>query len=95
MKYNHIKEKQDFQEQINIIKSAGFKLIAVSQLYLEDTFVFESPEEANKAYMQLEVCNDAKVFGWWYGKEDFERTVKEYETENGGDSKVCVYWFNV
>ena len=95
MKYNHDREVQDFQEQIDIIRNAGFKPIAVSQMYLEDTFVFEKSDEANKAYKQLEDCDDTKVLGWWYGKEDFEKAVKEYETENNGYSKVRVHWLDV
>ena len=95
MKYNHDREVQNFQEQIEIIKNAGFKPIAVSQMYLEDTFVFEKSDEANKAYKQLEDCDDTKVVGWWYGKEDFEKAVKEYETENDGYSKVRAHWLDV
>ena len=95
MKYNHDREVQDFQEQINIIRNAGFKPIAVSQMYFEDTFVFEKSDEANKAYKQLEDCDDTKVVGWWYGKGDFEKAVKEYENENDGYSKVRVHWLDV
>ena len=95
MKYNHDREVQDFQEQIDIIRNAGFKPIAVSQMYLEDTFVFEKSDEANKAYKLLEDCKNSEVVGWWYGKEDFEKAVKEYETENDGYSNVRVDWLDV
>jgi len=95
MKYNHDREVKDFQEQINIIKNAGFNPIAVSQMYFEDTFVFEKSDEANKAYKELEDSEDTKVLGWWYGKEDFEKAVKEYENENDEYIKVRVHWLDV
>ncbi len=93
MEYNHDNDLEDFQEQLEIIRNAGFKPIAVSQMYLEDTFVFETPEEATEAYNQLEDCENGKLAGWWYGKEEFEKSVKEHESNLG--VKVLVHWLNV
>lgn len=95
MKYNHDRKVEDFQEQIDIIRNAGFKLIAVSQMFFVDTFVFQKSDEANKAYNQLENCKDNKVVGSWYGKEDFEKAVKKYESKNDGYSKVRVHWLDI
>jgi hypothetical protein len=94
MKYNHKRSLDTFQEQIEIVKNAGFNPIAVTQLYFEDTFVFETADEANRAYKALEDCEDTKVVGWWYGKEDFEKTVAEYEAKSSGEWKVLVYWID-
>lgn len=86
----------DFQSNIDKLKENGFNPIAVSQMYFEDTFVFETEEEAKKAYQQFETDENEKwigdISGWWYGKEDFIKTVKEYETENDGYSKVLIHW---
>lgn len=96
MKFNHNRPLSDFQSDIDKLKANGYKPIAVSQMYFEDTFVFETKDEATKAYRQFE--RDEKeewigeIVGWWYSKEDFEKTVKEYETENDGYSKVLVHW---
>jgi cobalamin biosynthesis Co2+ chelatase CbiK len=96
MKFNHNRPLSDFQSDIDKLKANGYKPIAVSQMYLEDTFVFETKNEATRAYRQFE--RDEKeewigeIVGWWYSKEDFEKTVKEYETENDGYSKVLVHW---
>ena len=53
-------------------------------------------EEAKKAYQQFERDENEKLIGdisgWWYGKEDFIKTVKEYETENDEYSKVLIHW---
>jgi hypothetical protein len=98
IKYNHDRTLSDFQNSIDIIIKAGFKPIAVTQMYLEDTFVFKTSEEANKAYKTLERGDNekfiGKVVGWWYGEDDFKKTVEEYETENNGYSKVKIYYIN-
>ena len=96
MKFNHNRPLSDFKNDIDNLKANGYKLIAVSQMYFEDTFVFETEDEAIKAYHQFE--RDEKnewigeIVGWWYGRKDFEKKVKEYETENDGYSKVLTHW---
>ena len=96
MKYNHNRPLSDFQNDIDKLKENGYTPIAVSQMYLEDTFVFETKEEAKKAYHQFESDENEKwigeIVGWWYGREEFEKEVNEYETENNGYSKVLVHW---
>jgi len=96
MKFNHDRTLSDFQSNIDKLKENGFNPIAVSQMYFEDTFVFETEEEAKKAFQQFEIDENEKwigdISGWWYGKEDFIKTVKEYETENDGYSKVLIHW---
>ena len=87
---NHERELDDFQYQINRIKEAGFNLIGVSQIYNEDTFIFETQEEALKAYEALELPNESDIQGWWYGKERFLETVENYEKEF--KVKVLTYW---
>ena len=96
MKFNHNRPLSDFQDDINELKANGHNPIAVSQMYFEKTFVFETKGESQKAYRQFEMNENekliGKIVGWWYGKDDFEKTVKEYETENDGYSKVLVHW---
>lgn len=96
IKYNHDKTLSEFEPQLSIIKKAGFKPIAVSKMYFEDVFVFETEEEATRAYRKLERDKNenwiGKVDGWWYGRNSFKDVVKEYEAKNKGFSKVRVYW---
>jgi hypothetical protein len=97
MQYNHDRPVSDFKKEIFLIKAGGFKLIAVSQIYFEDTFVFETQEEADRAYKTFEDCGNKKlsrIVGWWYGKEDFIKEVETYEKENNGYSKVLVHWLD-
>jgi len=69
IKYNTNRTLESFNESLNIIKEHGFNPIAVAQMYFEDTFVFETEEEANKAHSKLENIEKSKVVGWWYGKK--------------------------
>lgn len=91
IKYNHDRSLSSFEEDIKLIESEGFKVIAVTQMYMEDTFVFETKEDANKAYEIFEK-NNLRICAWWYGKDDFIKAVEEYERENNGYSKVKIYW---
>ena len=94
MTYNHNRPVEDFEEQLNIIRSAGFNPIAVSQMYFEDTFVFETDEEAHKAYETLERDANKKligrVVGWWYSRDRFAETILEYEEKM--KNKVLTHW---
>jgi hypothetical protein len=92
--YNHDRPYNDFAEKVIVIRKKGFKPIAVSQMLLEDTFVFETAKEALEAYNTFE-CDDkgkwiGKIQGWWYGKKDFEKSVEKYENDN--NLKVRIHW---
>lgn len=89
--YNHNRTLSSFEEQLSIIKEHGFNPIAVSQLYLEDTFVFKTNKEAKEAFNMLENIEESKLVGWWYGKKEFEKVVDEYEKEDP-EYKVLIYW---
>ena len=82
MKYNHQRQLKSFSEEIRKIREAGFNLIAVTQMYFEDTFVFATSEEASAAHAKLEK-EDRQVVGWWYGERDFAEEVQKYEDEDG------------
>lgn len=88
MEFNHDKELVDFQAAIDIIKHHGFELLAVTQMYFEQVFVFKTDSEAQMAYELLEVQLE-EVTGWWYEKEEFISEVEQYE-KNG--SMVKVFW---
>lgn len=63
----------------NVLKTYNFNLIAYSpSIFFEDTFVFETEEEAQKAFEKIEV--ELEMFqGWWYGKEQFvNKVMKDY-----------------
>jgi hypothetical protein len=94
--FNHNRTLESFQEQLDIIIAAGFNPIGVSQLYLEDTFIFGTAEEALAAYEALEKYDgletvEEKLQVWWYGKENFLKEVEDYEKEF--ESKVLYYFF--
>jgi len=98
----HIDRTLDtFQEDIDKIKSFGFNPIGVTQLMLEETFIFETDEEAKLAFETLEGGKKG-VVGWWYGKDSFEKAkedyIRDYLTDkpeyrsNGYATKFKVIW---
>ena len=92
---NHRLKLEDFEESINLLKSNGFNPIGVTQIYLEHTFIFETDEEATKVYQQFERNEKeewiGEIVGWFYGKEKFLETKKQYESEYVGYF-VKVFW---
>lgn len=78
-------------KQIELLKAAGYKPIAVATLMSEETFCFETEEEASNAFKQFEADHTPSLIqGWWYGKEYFLSTVKEYEERN--KYEVLITW---
>lgn len=89
MEFNHKRPLSDFQFGIGLLELHGFEPIGVTQIYFEDTFIFNTQKEAEQAYQKLEV-ELQRVSGFWYGKEDFLKEVESYESEYEG--KVLIYW---
>jgi hypothetical protein len=98
MYFNHNRELIEFEPQIKKIKDAGFNIIGVSQMYFEDCFIFNTTEEAEKAYRLFERDINEKwignIVGWWQSKESFEKSVYKYENYKDyiDDCKVLTYW---
>lgn len=99
VRYNFNRPLSDFQENIDRLRNAGFKPLAVSQMYFEDTWVFGTQEEALRAFRTFEIDENEKRIpdgfdGWWYGVEEFKEEVKNYESEAAMSegSKVRIYW---
>jgi hypothetical protein len=94
MNWNHRTPLEYYQEALAKLLDMGFKPIGVSQMECEDVFIFETPEEAIRAYHLFERDQSEKwigeISGWWYGKSAFEEAVKQYEAEWG--TKVLTYW---
>ena len=73
------------------VKSQGFKPIAITIMMCEETFVFETESEANKA------ANMFLPEGWWYELEQFQIEFDKYIQENYNsdyDKGPKVHWLN-
>ncbi len=83
MEENNIsKDLQKFYFDLEILKSAGYKPIAVTTMMCENTFVFETQDEANRAFLQFEKHPQGEcISGWWYGREDFSKALDDYKKE--------------
>jgi len=81
-RYNNI----DF----SIMHDAGFKLLAFSIMMCEDTFYFETEEEADDAWKYFENGADAtgEYTGFWYSVEDIENNKEEYKEEIGYEPEI-------
>lgn len=76
------KYNTDTSVSLDHLRDNGFNPIAITQMYLEETFVFNTKEEADKGFELLE-RGKSLVTGWWYEKEEFLATYKKYEEEMG------------
>jgi len=65
------------KENLEKLYNAGYNPIAYSVMICEDTFVFETNEEAEKAFAQFETNGTRGniIQGWWYGKEEYFQKV--------------------
>lgn len=96
-----MKEDMAFQEMLheqgyryNTDKSYSIKLlndaehfpIGITTMLCEETFIFKSEKEANKAWKSRVLGND----GWFYGKKSFKKALEQYEKDMGYKNEI--YW---
>jgi hypothetical protein len=83
-RYNHNQLLSYFKDDLDIITEAGFNVLGFTIMQLKSTFIFETKNEAARAYNELE--KTGKVQGWWYGLEDFKLAQMNYP------DKLLVYY---
>lgn len=73
---------------INNIRKFGFKPIGFTVMMCENTFIFETEDEALRAYNKFETGkNKTKgrrplcIQGYWYSRRDFEAEYSEYKSQ--------------
>lgn len=81
--FKNFEELEDIEkENIKLIISKGYKLIGYTQMYFEETYVFETEEDAIKAYNEFEQTTDGdwigNIVGWWLSLEQYDNNIKEY-----------------
>ena len=83
--------KFDIKESRRILRLRlnGFNPIMFTSLMFEDTWVFETDEEAKRAFYTFEQDKNTgeyldKFDGWWYGIEEFNRQAEENKDWNYG-----------
>lgn len=69
----------DKSVSLKTIRDAGFNPIGITVMICEETFIFNTDEEAQKAFEYFEK-NPVKdvIQGWWYGLVDFELARQKY-----------------
>ena len=80
---------------LNKMGKADFYPVGFARMGGEDTFIFQTSEEAKKAYHHFERNEKGEwigdIVGWWYGKEAWPETVDWYR-KNVMDEEVSVFW---
>lgn len=93
----NLKEKdlpESYKQELQTIRDAGFKPIAVATLICEITFCFETEEEAIIAHKKLEAEPDPSIIqAWWYGREEFLSAIEEDESKFP-EEQIPVYWLD-
>lgn len=95
--YNTDKTLEAFQKKLDKIRMYGLNPIAVSHMNLNDIFVFETKDEADKANETFILKRETEDYvGLFLTKDDFLSQVKEYEKESEYSprfqAKVRYYW---
>jgi len=82
-----------YDEEVSLLRQHGHNPIGVSTMYGETTFAFNTQEEANAAYNDLEV-DKGLIQAWFYDKKGFLETKRELETfYKSNDDNVIVKTF--
>lgn len=81
-----------FYFDLELLRKHGFKPIAVTVMVCENTFCFETEEEALRAHEQFEKNPKGEyISGWWYGKKNFTKAIKSY-TKQMGYTEDRIIW---
>ena len=78
VRHHMTRELDSFADELAVLRNHGYNPIAVTQTELEDTFVFESQQEANDAYTEL-VSEKKLLDGYFYGRKKFMKVKEELE----------------
>ena len=76
----------DKSYSLKLLNEAGYFPIGICYLACEETFIFKTEKEAQKAWKSRILGYE----GWWYGKKNFLKYLEEYERDF--ETKVKVYW---
>ena len=76
----------DKSYSLKLLNEAGYFPIGICNLACEETFIFKTEKEAQKAWKSRILGYE----GWWYGKKNFLKYLEEYERDF--ETKVKVYW---
>jgi hypothetical protein len=93
LKNQGYKWNTDKSYSIKLLRDHGHKPIGITNVMCEETFIFNSKEECDKAHWEMQV-QERLVDGWWYSKEEFEKmlsTEPMFQQKNG---KPKIYWLN-
>lgn len=75
---------------LKVLREYGYKPIGITTMMCEETFIFETQEEASRAYEDLEV-DKGEIDGFFYGRTAFIHAMEEYQKDY--ETELTIYWF--
>ena len=76
----------DKSYSLKLLNEAGYFPTGICNLACEETFIFKTEKEAQKAWKSRILGYE----GWWYGKKNFLKYLEEHERDF--ETKVKIYW---
>jgi hypothetical protein len=78
----------DKSYSLKLLNDAGHFPIGITIMMCEETFIFKTEKEANKAWKSRVLGND----GWFYGKRNFQKALEQYEKNMGHKNEI--FWLD-
>ena len=78
----------DKSYSLKLLNDAGHFPIGITIMMCEETFIFNTEKEADKACESGVLGND----GWFYGKRNFQKDLDKYEKDMGYKNEI--FWLD-
>ena len=78
----------DKSYSLKLLNDAGHFPIGLTTMICEETFIFKTEKEADKACESGVLGNE----GWFYGKKAFKKALEQYEKDMGYKNEI--FWLD-
>ena len=78
----------DKSYSLKLLNDAGYFPIGLTTMICEETFIFKTEKEADKACESGVLGNE----GWFYGKKAFKKALEQYEKDMGYKNEI--FWLD-
>ena len=88
MEENGYSYNTDKSYSLKLLNDAGHFPIGITTMMCEETFIFKTEKEADKACESGVLGNE----GWFYGKKAFKKALEQYEKDMGYKNEI--FWLD-
>ena len=78
----------DKSYSLKLLNATGYFPIGITTMMCEETFIFKTEKEADKACESGVLGNE----GWFYGKKAFKKALEQYEKDMGYKNEI--FWLD-